>query len=87
MFTGIVEALGEIARIDHAGDAARITINSRDLDLDDVKLGDSIAVSGPCLTRCADAGRLCEGAAGEGQEWGRQARWGGRRRLGAIRNQ
>ena len=44
-------------------------------------------VSGPCLTRCADAGRLCEGAAGEGQEWGRQARWGGRRRLGAIRNQ
>ncbi len=50
MFTGIVEALGEISRIYHAGDAARITINSRDLDLDDVKLGDSIAVSGPCLT-------------------------------------
>jgi riboflavin synthase len=50
MFTGIVEALGEISRIERADDSARIFIVSEELDLSDVKLGDSIAVSGPCLT-------------------------------------
>jgi riboflavin synthase len=50
MFTGIVEALGEISRIERADDSARICIVSEELDLSDVKLGDSIAVSGPCLT-------------------------------------
>ncbi|MFT4580352.1 MAG: riboflavin synthase [Gammaproteobacteria bacterium] len=50
MFTGIVEAFGTIARIEMASDSARISIASTQLDLSDVKLGDSIAVSGPCLT-------------------------------------
>ena len=50
MFTGIIQALGKIARIDRGADSARIEIAAGGLDLGDVKLGDSIAVSGPCLT-------------------------------------
>lgn len=45
MFTGIVEELGEIAD----RDGSRLRINARDV-LDDVKIGDSIAVNGCCLT-------------------------------------
>lgn len=50
MFTGIVETIGRIARLDNTGQAMRLAIDSGTLALDDVRLGDSIAVSGPCLT-------------------------------------
>ena len=50
MFTGIVTAVGRIARIESGHDSARIAIAPGKLDLSDVVLGDSIAVSGPCLT-------------------------------------
>lgn len=50
MFTGIVSAVGRILRIESGHDSARIAIASGKLDLGDVALGDSIAVSGPCLT-------------------------------------
>ena len=50
MFTGIIQALGEVARIDRGADTARLLIGAGKLDLSDVALGDSIAVSGPCLT-------------------------------------
>jgi riboflavin synthase len=50
MFTGIVQAQGRIARIERSNDSARMAILAHDLSLDDVNLGDSIAVSGPCLT-------------------------------------
>jgi len=49
MFTGIVEARGEVKGIEAAGGFVRIAIVS-DLDLGDVKPGDSIAVDGACLT-------------------------------------
>ena len=49
MFTGIVEARGRIARIDPTSQFVRISIES-DLDLTDVKEGDSISVDGACLT-------------------------------------
>jgi riboflavin synthase len=49
MFTGIIEDLGEIVAVDHLTDAARITIRS-DIVTQDAKIGDSIAVSGVCLT-------------------------------------
>lgn len=54
MFTGIIQALGTIVdaeRIDaeHGGDL-RLSIDTGDLSLDDVQLGDSIAVNGVCLT-------------------------------------
>ena len=50
MFTGIVETVGRILKIEHHGSAMRLGIDAGTLALDDVRLGDSIAVSGPCLT-------------------------------------
>lgn len=50
MFTGIIEAVGKIKNIAITGDGARITINTQTLDMSDVKLGDSIATNGICLT-------------------------------------
>ena len=47
MFTGIVEELGEVAGIEHRGDAARLTIRG---STEDPSLGESIAVNGVCLT-------------------------------------
>ncbi len=49
MFTGIIEALGEIKGMEPRGDFVRIRIASA-LDLSDVKEGDSISVDGACLT-------------------------------------
>lgn len=50
MFTGIIEAVGKIARMEPKGGDMRLRIQSGKLDLGDVKLGDSIAVNGVCLT-------------------------------------
>jgi riboflavin synthase len=53
MFTGIIEAVGQVAAIEmHQGDM-RLYVQTRDLDLGDVKLGDSIATNGVCLTAVA----------------------------------
>jgi len=49
MFTGIIEGLGRVAGIRSAGQGRRLTIEA-DFDLAGVKIGDSIAVSGACLT-------------------------------------
>ncbi len=49
MFTGIIEGLGRISDIRSAGEGKHIGIQT-DLALDDVKIGDSIAVNGACLT-------------------------------------
>jgi riboflavin synthase len=49
MFTGIIEELGEIVAVDEAEDAARVTIRGP-LVVSDAKHGDSISVSGVCLT-------------------------------------
>lgn len=50
MFTGIVEALGEIVATKPKGGDLRVRVNTADLDLSDVQLGDSIATNGVCLT-------------------------------------
>lgn len=50
MFTGIIQAVGQIEHIAPVGDDARLTIGAGSLDLRDVALGDSIATSGVCLT-------------------------------------
>ncbi len=50
MFTGIVSTTGIIVVKQNVGDAMRIKIDSKDLELHDVSLGDSISVSGVCLT-------------------------------------
>lgn len=54
MFTGIIEAVGSIARIHHCNEKSHgglsLTISTQQLDLGDVTPGDSIAVNGVCLT-------------------------------------
>ena len=50
MFTGIVESIGKVENLVRIQDEWRLTLAVGDLDLSDVKLGDSIAVSGCCLT-------------------------------------
>jgi len=52
MFTGIVEAKGQIKLIESKRGFVRLCI-STDLDLSDVKEGDSISVDGACLTATA----------------------------------
>jgi riboflavin synthase len=50
MFAGIVAAVGRIVSEKAYGDGVRIRIDTGSWPLDDVKIGDSIAVQGICLT-------------------------------------
>jgi riboflavin synthase len=50
MFTGLIEAVGRIAALERHGADARLRIEGGGVDLTDVTLGASIAVSGVCLT-------------------------------------
>jgi riboflavin synthase len=50
MFTGIIQAVGCIQNIQPVGEDVRLTIAAEKLGLDDVVLGDSMAVNGVCLT-------------------------------------
>ena len=49
MFTGIIEEMGTIENIAKGAHSAVLTINARKI-LEDVHIGDSIAVNGVCLT-------------------------------------
>jgi riboflavin synthase len=49
MFTGIIEEVGKIAKIEQRGENRRITIEANN-SAKDLKTGDSVAVSGVCLT-------------------------------------
>lgn len=50
MFTGIIAAVGQLKSLQSVGGDIRLHIDPVKLDLNDVKLGDSIAVNGVCLT-------------------------------------
>ena len=50
MFTGIVQAVGRIAALEAVGGDVRLVIDTGTLDLARVAIGDSISVSGACLT-------------------------------------
>jgi riboflavin synthase len=50
MFTGIIQAVGHISASKPLQDGLRLTISCKDLSLNDVNIGDSIAVNGACLT-------------------------------------
>jgi riboflavin synthase len=50
MFTGLIQAIGRIASIEQRGADARMRIDAGELNMSDVRIGDSIAVSGICLT-------------------------------------
>jgi riboflavin synthase len=56
MFTGIIEGLGAIAAIRPSGQGRRLTVDA-DFELSGSKIGDSISVSGACLTAVRIAGR------------------------------
>jgi riboflavin synthase len=60
MFTGIVTAVGRIASAKPAGDGVRLRVEAASLGLDDVALGDSIAIQGVCHTVVAMAGDAFE---------------------------
>lgn len=49
MFTGIVEEVGIIRRLDRRGEGAHLSIQAQTV-LEGTRIGDSIAVSGACLT-------------------------------------
>lgn len=50
MFTGIIQAVGTLAAVESHGAERRMRIAAGTLDLSDAHAGDSIAVSGVCLT-------------------------------------
>jgi riboflavin synthase len=50
MFTGIVLAKGVVSNVEQRGGDVRLRIDAGALDMSDVALGDSVCVSGVCLT-------------------------------------
>lgn len=59
MFTGIIEGLGTIKELRPVGKGRRLTV-AADFVLDQTKVGDSIAVSGACLTVTGISGKRFE---------------------------
>jgi riboflavin synthase len=49
MFTGIIEALGTVGRVDSGAEGARLVVRAGAV-IDDARIGESIAVNGVCLT-------------------------------------
>jgi riboflavin synthase len=60
MFTGIIEAVGSVHEVKLAQSGLRMIIDAGALDLADIKVGDSIAVNGVCLTVTALAAQQLE---------------------------
>ena len=52
MFTGIVEHIGRITAVSKQGDLARLSVDLGPI-AEGVKLGDSVAIAGACLTVCS----------------------------------
>jgi riboflavin synthase len=50
MFTGIIEGLGSLIATEARGGDVRLRIGSGSLPFDEVRMGESIAVNGVCLT-------------------------------------
>jgi riboflavin synthase len=50
MFTGIITAIGEITKVAPKGDGFHLEITTPAAYLDDVVIGDSIAIQGACMT-------------------------------------
>lgn len=49
MFTGLIEEVGKVQNIQRTSNFGRIIIQAKSI-IDDIKIGDSIAVNGTCLT-------------------------------------
>lgn len=50
MFTGIIEAVGEVGAVETCNGDLRVFIHTGKMDMGDLALGDSVAVNGVCLT-------------------------------------
>lgn len=59
MFTGIIRHVGEVQAVRSIGDAKRLSVNLGPL-AEGLAAGDSVAVSGACLTVCALSGSAAE---------------------------
>jgi riboflavin synthase len=57
MFTGIVESMGTVKRLARKGEDAHLFIDTS-MNLDDLKIGDSIAINGACLTVTEKTGSI-----------------------------
>ncbi len=55
MFTGIIETVGRVASIEHRGELARLAVDAPEI-ADGVRIGDSVAVNGGCLTITSESG-------------------------------
>lgn len=49
MFTGLIETVGELVSIERRGASGSLTVKTG-LPLDEIRIGDSIAINGACLT-------------------------------------
>jgi riboflavin synthase len=49
MFTGLVEETGKVIEVENSGEGKRVTVEAEEV-IQDVSVGDSISVSGACLT-------------------------------------
>lgn len=56
MFTGIVAAVGRIEQVEALGNGVSLTVDAGGLGLDDISIGDSIAIQGACMTVIAREG-------------------------------
>ena len=70
MFTGIVEEVGRVTKIETSGGTRKITVTSQNLS-EELKMGDSIAVSGVCLTAVRIEPGKCFGADLADETWNR----------------
>lgn len=55
MFTGLIEEVGMVRELRRGGDGARLTVATR-FPMEEIRLGESIAVNGLCLTVVAFGG-------------------------------
>jgi riboflavin synthase len=58
MFTGLVQCLGNVAKMNHEGSGARLVVYAPEF-AEEVVLGESIAVNGACLTVIAGCSQAC----------------------------
>ena len=60
MFTGLIEDVGTVCRVQRQSGDFRLTVQLVGLPADDIKIGDSIAVNGVCLTVVSlQSGQFC----------------------------
>ncbi|MEM9532929.1 MAG: riboflavin synthase [Pseudomonadota bacterium] len=50
MFTGLVQSVGKVTELVRRDEGVRMTFDVGELDMSDVAIGDSICISGACLT-------------------------------------